>query len=180
MVKAYIASLSVFYIPIFNKTVIMIKHLYTTKIKPALVKAVNEIRHPASNPRLTALSMSLGVFVAILVPLGLQSFAFVGLMAIVRYNIIIACTISFITNPLTFLPLYYIAIKIGEFLIGDTFPWKYFNAFIDKPDWSYLLKFGWKGTVILFAGLILLTVIFTPLTYVLSFKLTALIRKEKS
>jgi len=157
----------------------MIKQFYISKIKPHLQKAVDEIKHPSNNPKMTAISMSIGVFIGIFIPIGLQTAAFIFLLAIVRYNFIIACTVSLISNPFTILPIYYFAIIIGEFLMSESFPWKYFNKFIDNPQWGYMLEFGYKGTLILFAGLTLMALIFTPLTYFLSFKLTSFLKKRK-
>jgi hypothetical protein len=158
----------------------MFKQYYLTKIRPHLKRAVDEIRHPESNPQTTAFSMSLGMFVGILVPIGFQSVAFIILFALVRYNFIIACAVSMITNPFTVIPLYFIAIKIGEFIINVNFPWKYFDDFMEDPLWEYLFQIGLEGSMILFAGLLLLTLIFTPLTYFLSFKVTSYLKLRKS
>lgn len=63
-----------------------------------------------------ARGVALGLFVGFLIPIG--QIAAAALLALsVRGNLLVAALVTFVTNPLTFPPIYYAAYRLGTFLI---------------------------------------------------------------
>ena len=155
-----------------------LKKYYRTKVYPQVKETLDEIRHPGNNPHAVAKSMAIGIFIGLSVPLGLQLIAFTFLLIAIRYNFIIANFVSLISNPFTILPIYYLAIIIGEFFLGAEFSWQYFNTFMEDPSWDNLFRFEFEAIVILLTGLLIMAIPGAILTYMLSFKITSFLKKE--
>lgn len=68
-----------------------------------------------------AAGLAIGVFFGLLVPVAQILFAVVAAVA-VRANVAVAAATTFITNPLTFGPIYYAAYKVGALILGDPAP----------------------------------------------------------
>lgn len=68
-------------------------------------------------PRTMGMGMAIGFFFGFLIPVG-QIFLAVALAVILRGNLLMAASSTFITNPLTFPAVYYIAWKLGCWLLG--------------------------------------------------------------
>ena len=110
-------------------------------------------------------------------PLGLQLIAFTLLLIAIRYNFIIANFVSLISNPFTILPIYYVAVNIGEFFLGVPFSWQYFGTFMEDPTWDNLIRFDFQAILILLSGLLMMAIPGAVLTYLLSFKVTSFLKK---
>lgn len=156
-----------------------LKKYYQANIYPRVRETLDEIQHPGNNPRAVAESMAIGIFIGLSVPLGLQLIAFTFLLIVIRYNFIIANFVSLISNPFTILPIYYVAIHIGEFFLGEKFSWEYFDTFMENPTWDNLFNFEFQGIIILLAGLLLMAIPGAIITYLLSFKISSFLKKEK-
>lgn len=68
-------------------------------------------------PRTMGMGVAIGFFFAFLIPVG-QIFLAVALAVILRGNLLMAASSTFITNPLTFPPIYYLAWKVGCWLLS--------------------------------------------------------------
>ena len=158
-----------------------IVNIYNTQIKPQIKKGIDEIRHPGNHPKTTALSIAVGIFIGIAVPMGFQVWAMVLLLLVIRYNLVIASIVSLISNPLTVLPIYYVVISFGEFVLGIDFPWELFYSFLDDPGLEKILEFGGKGIVVFFTGSLLIGTITSIPAYFISLKaVTALHDKNRA
>ncbi|HEY8608411.1 MAG TPA: DUF2062 domain-containing protein [Noviherbaspirillum sp.] len=69
------------------------------------------------NRRTVAGGAAIGLFFGILIPFFQIFFAVVGAIAL-RANVPVAVACTFVTNPFTFPPIYYLAWRLGEMLIG--------------------------------------------------------------
>lgn len=152
------------------------KHLYKKYIKTHLLRAKDDILNPGNNPKLIAFSMAMGIFTGIFIPIGLQIWFMAALLFLFRFNIAIATFTSLISNPFTVLPIYYAGIKTGEYIINRPFPWELFDAFIEAPGFDKIVLFGTEGMAIFLGGLFVLAISFSTLTYLLSFKITEMLR----
>ena len=164
--------------PLLKKSALFFSSFCRIKLKPKLKQLIDDLLHPANHPKNTALSMAIGVFIAIWIPIGFQLGAMLLLLTVINYNFAIATIVSFISNPLTVLPIYYFAIKIGEWLLQTNFAWKFFSDFIDHPAWEELIKFGSDNLVIFFSGITFLAVISSLLTYTFALKFTVYLRSK--
>lgn len=71
----------------------------------------------AINRRSIALGMAVGLFVA-MIPGPVQILCAMGIAIFLRVNLPMAVIATLLTNPLTMLPIYYVAHQIGTTLIG--------------------------------------------------------------
>jgi hypothetical protein len=157
-----------------------LKSFYYRRIKPQLTEAFNDILHPGNHPRATAISMAIGMFIAIFIPMGFQIWAMLILLTFYKYNIVLAKLISYVSNPFTILPIYYAAINIGEMIFQKSFPWSLFNNFIDDPVFDKLMLFGFQGSAIFFSGLLFLAVVLSATAYFSTLKLAFYLRARHS
>ncbi len=158
-----------------------LKSFYQNKIKPKIKSGIDEIRHPGNHPQITALSVAVGIFIGIAIPMGFQVWAMALLLLLIRFNLVIASFVSLISNPLTIFPIYYAVISFGEFILGIDFPWQLFYNFLDDPGIEKILEFGSQGTVVFFTGSILMALLFSIPAYLVSLRtLSALHKKEKT
>lgn len=162
-----------------KKTINLLKSYYKTRLKPKLKRLLDDMTHPGNHPRKTALSLAIGVFIGIWVPIGLQLWTMILLLSFVNYNFFMATLISFISNPLTILPIYYVAITIGEWLLQTRFSWHFFSDFMEHPVFAKLLDFGSDSLVILATGLTFLAIVSAALTYVATLKIVVYLRDRR-
>lgn len=64
------------------------------------------------------MGLAVGVFIGCVIPMGLQIVVAAVAVAAVRTNLPAAMPSSLITNPFTVAPVYFVAYKLGELLLG--------------------------------------------------------------
>jgi uncharacterized protein (DUF2062 family) len=81
-----------------------------------------------SNPKIwhwsrrgVALGVALGVFFGLLIPIA-QIPITAAVAVIMRANLPAAAASTFVTNPVTFAPIYYAAYQLGSWITGETAP----------------------------------------------------------
>lgn len=153
-----------------------LKRYYNQRIKPQKDRLMDDLMHPGNHPKQTALSMAIGVFVGIWIPIGFQLWTMLLLLTVIRYNFVIATIVSFISNPFTVLPIYYVAINIGEWLLQMDFSWHFFTEFIDNPMMDNLTQFGTNSLYILATGLTFMAVTLSLLTYTTALRVVLYLR----
>lgn len=80
------------------------------------------LHHPALwslRRRGFALGMALGIFFGLLIPVA-QIPLSAAAAVLLRAHVPAAIASTLVTNPVTFGPLYYVAWKLGEFMLGET------------------------------------------------------------
>jgi uncharacterized protein (DUF2062 family) len=90
----------------------MLRWLGPTLTRPNLWQA---------NRRSIALGLAIGVFMGLIIPLAQIPLAALGAV-LLRANLPIAVASTLVTNPFTFAPLYFLAYRLGDFVLslGDT------------------------------------------------------------
>lgn len=73
------------------------------------------------NRRSVALAVGIGLFFAFIVPVAQIPFAAVAAL-VMRANIPVAALSTFVTNPFTFPPIYYLAYRTGMLVTGNVAP----------------------------------------------------------
>jgi uncharacterized protein (DUF2062 family) len=101
--------------------------------------------HPAYwalNRRKVALAFAIGLFSG-LMPGPSQMITAALLALVFRVNLPVAIVTTLYTNPLTYLPLYYLAYTYGKLLMG----WTDHDAMTAAPDWSKSSPAEWLRQV---------------------------------
>jgi uncharacterized protein (DUF2062 family) len=119
------------------------------------------------HPTKIAFSVSLGIFVGIAVPFGLQSLVILPLAMSFRSNLILAYASTYITNPITTLPIYAFIFKLGGFISGVKIS---FNSLIESfqnPSFQMFGKLGLESVFVFFSGAISLGTVLSFMSYCL-------------
>lgn len=145
------------------------------KLKEYLHKLINL----QATPSKIAFSIALGVFIGLLIPMGLQTFFIIPLAMATGCNLIVAYAATLISNPVTIIPIYYLSVKIGIYFTKINFTWNEFNTVINNPTYNNIIKLGGNGMIVFFTGAFLQAIIFSALFYFISLKTIVYLRKRK-
>ena len=126
-----------------------------------------------------AFSFAFGIFIGLLLPIGLQTIVILPVATLLGCNIILAMTASLISNPVTMIPLYYSAVRIGEFITGITISWNRFEVLFENPSWGNLFTLGNDGLAVFFSGSSLMGLAGATLTYFAILYLVTELRKRR-
>jgi uncharacterized protein (DUF2062 family) len=94
------------------------EHLRANRALAWLAPAFADARLWAFKRRSVAIGLAVGLFFGLLIPVAQIIFAVVAAV-ILRGNVAIAAVTTLITNPLTFAPIYYVAYRLGAFILGE-------------------------------------------------------------
>ncbi|MDX1695882.1 MAG: DUF2062 domain-containing protein [Ketobacteraceae bacterium] len=150
------------------------------------------------NRRSIAAGVFCGVFAAF-IPLPVQMFAAIVLAVIFRGNLAVAVGFTWVSNPLTYIPIYYFCYRVGEFIMGRpvdeagneiTIQIKPLIADFFAGDFSGLMSFFFTSGTQLMLGCFLVGLLSAGISYVLvgylwrahvhkSWRVRRLARKQK-
>ena len=145
------------------------------KLKEYLHKLVNLQATPAK----IAFSIALGIFIGLLIPMGLQTIFIIPLAMATGCNLIVAYAATLISNPFTIIPIYYLSVRIGSYFTHINFSWNEFNTVINNPTYGNIVKLGADGMIVFFTGSFFQAIIFSALFYFISLKAIVYLRKRK-
>lgn len=102
-----------------------------------------------STPTAFARGLAVGVFAGWFPLFGLQTIISVALAAIVDGNKVIAAIGTWVSNPVTYLPIYWFNFQLGRFLLGTQEQAFTLNSL---KSWDNLAKLGQEFILALFLG----------------------------
>lgn len=143
-----------------------------------LKRYYHKIVHFNESPRKIAMSLAVGMFIGLAVPLGLQTILIIPVCLLFSTNLLLTLAISFISNPLTIIPIYVAAFSIGEFITGNTNSWNNFNFLVENPGLDAFMKLGMDGFLVYFSGSIPLGLIAAIITFFITAYLVKSYRKK--
>jgi uncharacterized protein len=117
-------------------------------------------------PHIIARGMAIGLFIAFLPLVGFQMTICVLVAFFLRQNVIPLIIMVWVTNPVTFIPIYAFNYHIGKIIL----PYQNLPAFHLKwpIDWSAMISLGWEFFSTLWAGSILVGIVSASLIFVVS------------
>ncbi len=148
--------------------------------KEKLKNYVRRVLTLKSKPSKIALSIALGVFIGLLIPIGLQTFVVVPIGLLLGCNVILATAATLVSNPVTMFPIYYAAFKVGEIVTQIEISWNAIYNIINKPNIDNILALGTEGVIVFFSGGFVMGAITAALAYFLSLKAILAYRKRKN
>ncbi|MBN2343070.1 MAG: DUF2062 domain-containing protein [Deltaproteobacteria bacterium] len=170
------------------------KNIGTVQTKSRLLKKITgklwEILRDKDSPHKIALGMALGIFIGFLPIMGIQM-AVVTLFALpLRGNLKAALAGVWISNPITFIPLYWLNYQFGTlFFSHRRVSWEEFGGEMVKAsnwDWGAvkasiysLLNMGADVFIPLWVGSAILALIFGVIAYFASYRWVVFYRKNK-
>jgi len=120
--------------------------------------------------------LAVGVFVALTPTIPLQMF--LAALGALRWkvNLVVALAACWITNPLTAVPIYVVAWRLGRFILEDA---AFFESLFDIYSFESSIRFGamfrqsaylWTGSIIMASGASLFAYVAVHLLWVLAGK----------
>ena len=141
------------------------------------------------DPKSLAAGTAIGVFVGLTPTIPLHTVALIALTVITRTSFIAAMTSSvLVCNPLTYAPIYYFSLVIGNAVTPYELSWEKIKAVLDLllshpglgPSLQALANLGLEAIIVMVVGGCLLALPFTLISYYLSLSLFVKIRKKRS
>ena len=140
------------------------------------------------DPRSLAIGTAIGVFVGLTPTIPLHTVAIIALTLITRSSMIAAYTVSWLVcNPLTYIPIYYFSLVIGNAVTPYDLSWEKIKAVLNLilshpglgPSLQALANLGYEAIIVMVVGGCILAVPFTVLSYYFSFSLFRKVRKKR-
>jgi uncharacterized protein (DUF2062 family) len=116
-----------------------------------------------------ALSISIGIFIGLLVPMGLQTIVIIPIILLLRTNILLTYTATFISNPITIVPLYTLSFKIGEIVTDRNIQWEKIYEILENPTFSNMFDLGQESIIIFFYGAFIEAILGFTVSLVISY-----------
>ncbi len=92
--------------------------IWRRRLHQNLRKAITWMRRQEGSPRYQAWGLAIGVFIGCLPIFGLQMLVSLGLASTMRGNKFLAMAGTWISNPVTNLPLFWLSYQLGALLLG--------------------------------------------------------------
>jgi uncharacterized protein (DUF2062 family) len=127
------------------------------------------------NPRVVARGLACGVFAGCFPWFGFQTIIGILLAFVLRGNKLAAALGTWVSNPLTYAPLFFFNFKIGQFILGRYSPDEV--VFTLPDDWSKLVDLGTDILFSLSVGSFIVGIVASIATYFLI--LSILTRKQQ-
>ncbi len=159
-----------------NKITQYIKKFNTISLKYYFEK----ILHLNLTPSKIAFSIAIGIFIGLVLPMGLQTFIAIPIALMLGCNMLLTVTATLISNPITIVPIYYLAIKIGQFITHISISWQTIRQTIDNPSFDGILNLSKNGLIVLFTGTFVLALTASLIVYFITLKLIVTHRKRRN
>jgi hypothetical protein len=140
------------------------------------------------DPHSLALGVAIGLFVGTTPTIPLHSALIIILAWILRGNILAALiAATAISNPLTWLPQYYLCWRLGSWLLPGRLSWERIQGLLGlfasdasfSQNLALLGQLGLEAVAVMLVGGVLLAIPFTCAGYLLSFKFFRALRKKR-
>ena len=116
-----------------------------------------------------AVNFTVGILIGLLIPLGLQTIGVIALCALFRLNFFIVVFATLITNPFTFVFIYYSAFEVGDYFLNSGISWNSISAVINNPELNSILALSLESLKVIYLGLFIESIIFGILTYIMTY-----------
>lgn len=121
-------------------------------------------------PAQTALSLTLGWIIGLVIPEGFQTMFAVPLALTFQCNVFLVFLGTNVTNPLTIAPIYLLAFKVGALIIGGGTAEKALHELLTSPSLNTLWNFSSSGLTAVLLGCVILAASTAGFVYYLSLK----------
>jgi hypothetical protein len=148
----------------------------------------HRVLHVDDTPHRIALGVAIGVFAAWMPAMGLQVLVVLALATLLRANKLVGLPFVWISNPLTFVPVYLPSYLLGSYLLGSRLSMHDFRTAITRAmsgsgTWWGHIQAWWQAVAPflapLWVGSILVGLVLGAIAYALVYYLVATIRRRR-
>jgi len=139
------------------------------------------------DPKSLAMGTAVGIFIGITPTVPLHTVAIIGVTLLMRVNTIAALiSATIVSNPLTFVPIYYLSWKIGNFLLPGRLTWERLQEVLEViTSESFLVSLktvsnlSINAVLVMMIGGILLAIPPTLVSYYFSLRFFIKVREKR-
>jgi len=153
-----------------------LKHIFN---KEKLKRFIKKILLINAEPWRIALSVAIGIFIGLFIPVGFQTIITIPLALFLQCNLFLATTATLISNPLTVVPLYYLNIKIGSFFTSIQISTDEFINLTSNFSFDSFQKLGADLLIVFFTGSFVEGLVAGILSYFIVLQSVKFYRKSK-
>ncbi len=127
------------------------------------------------NPRQLALGFTIGVFIGLTPTMPFHTVMILICCLITRSSFIAGVIASWIVcNPLTYVPIYYFSMVLGNYATKYTLNWTRIKEIVDiilsdqatiSSSWQTIMSLGYEALAVLLVGGVILAIPFTLVSY---------------
>ena len=128
------------------------------------------------HPREIARGIAAGVFAGCYPLFGVQTIIGVAIAAVIRGNKIMAAAATWISNPLTYVPIYAFNFQVGRWLLRQPMDMQIFSSAESFREWTSL---GMDITLALMVGSTAVGLVLSVISYGTSLALIQHLRRQK-
>ena len=114
------------------------------KAQRRLQRGLQWLWQQEGTPGQRARGLAAGIFCGCFPIFGLQTLVGIGMASVVRGNHLLAAAGTWISNPFTYVPLYWFNYRVGSLLLGQGRQWPGFDALhrddISQMGWSVISR----------------------------------------
>jgi uncharacterized protein len=148
---------------------------------------VHRVLHVDDPPHRLALGVALGIFVTFTPTVGVQMLVVVFLAWLLGANKAVGVPLVWLSNPVTFVPIYYPCYVVGRLILGRPpigAGWRWWMEFADPPaGWSTAVAFYWEKIWVialpLWVGCLVVGSILGYLTYHITYRMICAYRLRR-
>lgn len=147
---------------------------------------IKNVLHADDPPHRLALGVAISLFVTFTPTIGFQTALVIGLAWLLGANKLVGLPLVWISNPATFVPIYYPSYRIGRWLLGGTpVSWKWWRELAHPPlSGGEAFRFYWSRMLEIIEPLSVgCLVVATPvalISYVVSYQLVVKYRRLRA
>lgn len=146
---------------------------------------MHNILHADDPPHPLAMGVAIGIFVMFTPTIGLQMLLVMFLAWMLRANKVVGIPIVWISNPATFVPIFWPCYKLGQWLTGSPPKDQAWWASLRHPPEEFVAKLGfywasiWEIIGPLTIGCLLIGTVLAVLSYVISYSVIYTYRMKR-
>lgn len=163
-----------------NQQKINLKSIWDKLTKNTPKELMLKLFNMNGKPSKTALSVSIGLFIGLFIPMGFQSFFSILLALFLNCNVVLTVIATFITNPFTAIPIYFTALRIGEWITAKQISWEKFAGFFKHPQLDNFLSISGEGIYVFIIGAFILALVVSISAYMILYYAIKVYRKNDS
>lgn len=157
---------------------ITLQHFINLKEKKKLKEYFHKIFSLGKEPKNFAFSVAVGVFIGLFIPMGLQTIFIVPIAILLGCNVIIAWIFTFVSNPITIIPIYLFTFKIGELITSLEISSTKLNLVLSKFNFENFWDLGKEGLIIFLSGSFAIAFLSAVAAYFISLSLIKIYNRK--
>jgi uncharacterized protein (DUF2062 family) len=146
-----------------------------------LKSEIYSIIYSQHQPSHIALAISLGIFIGIVIPFGFQTIVAIPLALIFRTNVLLTVIGTYVSNPITLIPLYTFIMNLGTRITGINLLTADIQNFLVTTSIEKIATIGLNGLTVFLTGSFVTAMFLSLIVFFLVKQLVTFLRfKQKS